>query len=200
MTLGCQCLFSSFFFNGFCLRDNFRTPLPILLKFLLVINHGHGKIPIVFQQDSKLIKDGRGVCPPPPFKHWMTQCVVSCRAITIHYLDQSLMMQKFVLLSILHYKYLYMKCSKFSSAWDGILFVMIPYNLMEFQHFHEINHCRIQTCGQIHWKVNTNTNTFQKIKYKYKYFQMQMYLNTNTFKSISNTNTNTFMFLYHLFS
>ena len=60
-------------------------------------------------------------------------------------LGQSVMIQKTFLLSILHYAYMCMKCSKFNSALYGILFVMItynhvenvmiPYNLIELHHF-----------------------------------------------------------------
>ena len=62
-----------------CVCDNLRMSQPILFKFLSVINHGYGKVPIVFQQDPKFVERGGGgageecACPHPPFKHRMTQ-------------------------------------------------------------------------------------------------------------------------------
>ena len=53
--------------------------------------------------------------------------------ITTRSLGQSVTMQKTLLLSILHNKYLCMKCRKSNSALYGILFVMIPYDLIELQ-------------------------------------------------------------------
>ena len=53
----CQSFVSSFS-TSFCLLDNVRTPEPSVFKFLSEINHGHGKMPIVFKKDPNRIKDG----------------------------------------------------------------------------------------------------------------------------------------------
>ena len=42
---------------GFDLHDNL-TPQLIVLKFMSVINHGHGKILITFQHDAELFNGG----------------------------------------------------------------------------------------------------------------------------------------------
>ena len=67
---------------------------------------------LFFQQNPKQFMGG-GLASPP-----------LCRVIYTD-LGQSVIKQMFFVLSILHYKYLRMECSKSNCASDGILFVMI---------------------------------------------------------------------------
>ena len=100
--------------------------------------YGHGKIPIIFQQYPKLLKGG-GICHSNI--EWHSEWLYA-GPLTTHSVGQSFTMQNTFVLLILHYEYMYMKCSKFNSTLYGILFVVIPYNLIEFQTFPVINHCR----------------------------------------------------------
>ena len=51
-------IFLFFFFAYFCLHDNWRTPAPIVFKFMSVIKDGHDKIPVIIQQELKHLMEG----------------------------------------------------------------------------------------------------------------------------------------------
>ena len=72
----------------------FRRNCLYVFEFLSVINYGHGKIPIVFQQDSKLAKGG-----------WVFVIqILDDKVITTNSLNQSVTMQKtFYMINITQY-------------------------------------------------------------------------------------------------
>ena len=96
------------FSAGFCLHDNLRTSEPIVFKFLSVINHGH-----CFSAGSKTVKGG-GVFvfhPIQTLNHTVSGFMQDHNHSGTHYLGQSVIMEKTFYLSILHIKYMCMKCS-----------------------------------------------------------------------------------------